>query len=105
VVVRGAALVTGGLASLLLDHPGAGSEPLILTLDASVTLDEARAGARARADALVAAGVRPGQAVALRLTGPDALMAMFGAWLAGAAFVPLNPRAPEAEIATAIATT
>ena len=97
---------SGALASLLLEHPGAGDEPLILTLDASVSLDDARAAARALADTLVAAGVRPGQAVALRLpTGPDALIATFGVWLAGALFVPLNPRAPEAEIASALAAT
>jgi len=110
-VGRGAALVSeakqpGALTSLLLDHPGAGDEPLILTLDASVTLDDARAAARARAAELRGAGVQPGQAVGLRLpSGPDALVAMFGVWLAGALFVPLNPRAPKAELAGALAAT
>jgi acyl-CoA synthetase (AMP-forming)/AMP-acid ligase II len=97
---------TPALAGLLMDHPGAGSGPLIHTIDASVTLDEARAGARALAGRVRAAGVRPGQAVAVRLPdGPDAIVAMFGIWLAGAVFVPLNARAPRAEVDAALAAT
>ena len=62
----------------------------------TLTAGEARAGARAIADALRAAGVAPGQAVAVQLpNGPDAITAMFGVWLAGAVFVPVNPRSPE----------
>jgi acyl-CoA synthetase (AMP-forming)/AMP-acid ligase II len=94
------------LASLLLDHPADGETPLIHTVDAAMTLDEARAEARALADRLRAAGVAPGRAVAVRLpNGPDAVVAMFGVWLAGAVFVPLNPRAPEAEVEAAAAST
>ena len=86
------------LAALLLEHPFADAADLLHSVDATVTAGEARAGARAVAAALHAAGVRPGFAVAVQLpNGPDAITAMFGVWLAGAVFVPVNPRSPEAE--------
>ena len=45
------------------------------------------------------AGVEPGQAVVVRLpNGPEFVCAMFGVWLAGAVFVPANPRQPETEL-------
>jgi long-chain acyl-CoA synthetase len=88
------------LAALLMDHPFADDEPLLHTVDRSVTAGEARAGARAVAAELGAAGIAPGQAVAVQLpNGPDAVIAMIGTWLAGCVFVPLNPRAPEPEVA------
>jgi acyl-CoA synthetase (AMP-forming)/AMP-acid ligase II len=41
-----------------------------------------------------------GRAVGVRMPNtPDAIAAWFGVWQAGAAFVPLNPRAPDAEAA------
>ena len=68
-----------------------------------MTAGAARAEARAVADALRAAGVEPGQAVAVQLpNGPGAITAMFGVWLAGAVFVPVNPRSPEHERAHAL---
>ena len=83
------------LAALLLEHPFADDEPLLHTIDRTVTAGEARASARAVAASLADAGVRPGHAVAVQMpNGIDAVTAMFGTWLAGAVFVPLNPRAP-----------
>jgi acyl-CoA synthetase (AMP-forming)/AMP-acid ligase II len=67
---------------------------------------EARAAARVISDELRAAGVGPGRAVAVQLpNGPDAIVAMFGVWLAGAVFVPINPRAPEPERRVALEAT
>ena len=43
-----------------------------------------------------------GRAIGVRMPNTaEAVAAWFGAWLAGCAFVPLNPRAPEAEVARA----
>lgn len=87
------------LAALLTDHPFADDDPLLHTLRTTTTAGEARARARALATRLGdESGVRPGEAVAARLpNGPDAVVAMFGVWMAGAVFVPVNERAPEAE--------
>jgi acyl-CoA synthetase (AMP-forming)/AMP-acid ligase II len=49
-------------------------------------------------DALVSAGVGPGEAVAAVLPDrPATLAALFGVWLARAVYVPLNPRATAGE--------
>jgi long-chain acyl-CoA synthetase len=65
---------------------------------------EARAAARATAETLKASGVEPGQGVAVRLpSGPDLLTTMAGIWLAGAVFVPVNDRSPQAEVDHALA--
>ena len=88
------------LGSLLMQHPFGDDEPLLLTLDRSVTAGEARAQASAVAARLTAAGIRAGQAVAVQIpNGPEAVTAMVGTWLAGCVFVPLNPRAPAPEVA------
>src|SRR6202034_270488 len=51
------------------------------------------------------AGVSPGQAVVVQYpNSPEAVTSMMGVWLAGAVFVPLNSRAPEAEKARALGT-
>jgi acyl-CoA synthetase (AMP-forming)/AMP-acid ligase II len=86
------------LASLLFDHPNVSDEPLLHAPGESVTAEDARARARAVAETLRAAGVEPGRAVAVQLpNGPGAISAMFGVWLAGAVFVPVNPRSPDLE--------
>jgi len=87
------------LSILLMDHPFTPEQLLLHTIDQSVTTGTAQAQARAVAAALQQAGVQPGQAVAVQLpNGPDVVIAMVGIWLAGAVFVPVNPRLPEAEI-------
>jgi long-chain acyl-CoA synthetase len=86
------------LAALLFDHPCAADESLLHAPGLTMTAGEARRGAEAIADALRATGVESGQAVAVQLpNGPGAITAMFGVWLAGAVFVPVNPRSPEPE--------
>ncbi len=86
------------LARLLLEHPAADDEALLHSLRETLSAGAARNGARAVAAALRDAGVAPGRAVAVQLpNGPDAITAMFGVWIAGAVFVPVNPRSPDAE--------
>ena len=94
------------LAAMLFDHPNAADEPLLHGPDVTLTAGVARARAQAVADGLRAAGVEPGHAVAVQLpNGPGAITAMFGVWLAGAVFVPVNPRSPEAERRTVLEAT
>ena len=87
------------LSTLLMDHPFAADQLLLHTVDHSVSAGAAQDQARAVAAALRQAGVQAGQAVAVQLpNGPDVVIAMVGIWLAGAVFVPVNSRLPEAEI-------
>ena len=96
----------GSLATLLFEHPAADDDPLLHTIDRTVTGGEARAAANDMAGALRAAGVRPGHAVAVRLpNSPELVEAIFGTWLAGAVFVPLNPRQTDTEIDAVLAST
>ncbi|MDQ6853422.1 MAG: long-chain fatty acid--CoA ligase, partial [Actinomycetota bacterium] len=91
------------LADLLVDHPFADDEPLLHTIDSCMTAGEARRSAANVADQLRAAGVGPGQPVAVQLpNGPEMVTTMFGVWLAGAVFVPINVRAPVAEVDRAV---
>jgi acyl-CoA synthetase (AMP-forming)/AMP-acid ligase II len=87
------------LAALLVEHPFSDDEPLLLTGERSVTAGAARRAAAALATQLENAGLRPGQAVAVRgPNGPDLVTNMFGVWLAGGVFVPVNDRAPADEL-------
>jgi acyl-coenzyme A synthetase/AMP-(fatty) acid ligase len=91
------------LASLLVDHPSAEDEPLLCTIDGCVTAGEARREAAEVAARLTDHGMRTGRAVAVQLPNdPSAVVAMFATWLSGGVFVPLNPRAAEAEIEAAM---
>jgi long-chain acyl-CoA synthetase len=95
-----------GLAALLVEHPFSDDEPLLHGVRESLTAGAARAEARAIAGALRDEGIEPGRAVAVQLpNGPGAITAMFGVWLAGAVFVPVNPRSPERERAHALEAT
>ena len=94
------------LASLLMEHPFADDEPLLFGPDSTLTAGEARAAAEAVAVDLRGHGAQPGTAVAVQLPdGPDLITAMFGIWLAGGVFVPVNPRYPDAEVARVLAAT
>lgn len=95
-----------GLAALLTAHPFADGEGLLHTADETVTAGAARAAARATAAQLRALGVEPGHAVAAQLpNGPGLITTVFGIWLAGAVFVPVNPRHPVAEVDAILAET
>jgi long-chain acyl-CoA synthetase len=101
-VGSGSEIVTtpASLANLLIEHPFADDEPLLHSRTEMLTAGEARAAAQSVAANLIDAGVVPGCAVAVQMpNGPDAITAMFGVWLAGCVFVPVNPRAPAAEVA------
>lgn len=98
--------MTDGLHALLLDHPFDDADGLLFTADRTVTAGEARAAAHAAAARLAAAGVSPGEAVAVRLpNGPEVVTAMTGIWEAGAVFVPVNPRLADKELAAVLAAT
>ena len=93
------------LADLLVAHPFGDNEPLLHTTDRSMTAGDARAAAAATADRLGAEGIGPGDAVAILLpNGIDLITMIFGVWLAGAVFVPVNWRAPDAEVDRALRT-
>jgi long-chain acyl-CoA synthetase len=100
-----AAIVTtrATLSSLLVEHPFADDEPLLHSRDEMLTAGTARTEARTIAASLVDAGVSPGRAVGVQLAnGPHAITTMFGVWLAGCVYVPVNPRAPDPEVAAAL---
>lgn len=83
------------LAALL---DGDDADVLVYLDGAATTRGEVRALAAGLAGDLRALGVA-GRAVGVRLPNtPEAIAAWFAAWQAGAAFVPLNPRAPHAEV-------
>ena len=87
------------LAELLVSHPFADDEPLLHATDRSVTAGGARDAATATATQLRDAGVEPGQPVAVQFPNtPEMVTTMFGVWLADAVFVPVNWRAPAAEV-------
>ncbi len=93
------------LGNLLIDHPFADGRELLCTIDEVRNAGEARSAARATAEMLRAAGVEPGQGVAVRLpSGPDLVTTMAGIWLAEAVFVPVNERSPRAEVDHVLAT-
>jgi acyl-CoA synthetase (AMP-forming)/AMP-acid ligase II len=94
------------LGSLLIEHPFADDEPLILTGNATMTAGEARTATKALAADIRGAGVRAGQAVAVQLpNAAECVIAFAAVWLAGAVLVPLNPRSAPAERATLLAAT
>ncbi len=94
------------LATLLMQHPFADGEALLHSRDETLTAGEARTDAVAVGARLRAGGVRPGHAVAVQAPdGPHAITTMFGVWLAGGIFVPVNPRAPEPEVARVLEAT
>ncbi len=83
------------LLRLLTEHPFADGEPLVHTLDASLTKSEVVDLVTARAAEL---NVAAGQPAPVGADGLDALIAMFACWSAGAVYVPVNPRQPRAVI-------
>ena len=87
------------LAGILEDHPATGAEPLLHSREETLTADAARHEAQSVADELRRAGVQRGQGVAVRMANdPRSITTMFGVWIAGAVFVPLNARTPEPEL-------
>jgi acyl-CoA synthetase (AMP-forming)/AMP-acid ligase II len=84
-----------GLEALLLEHPFGDDEGLLHTVDRTVTLGELKEAARRIAEGL---GPLDGRAVAVQLpNGPELVATMFGVWLAGGVYVPVNPRDPDVD--------
>ncbi len=83
------------LLRLLVEHPFTDGEPLVHTLDGSLTKAEVVARVEAQAARF---HDKAGQAAPVVADGVDALVAMFACWRAGAVFVPVNPRQPRAVI-------
>ncbi|BBZ25678.1 class I adenylate-forming enzyme family protein [Mycolicibacter hiberniae] len=75
------------------------------TVDHDVSREQLIGGAQLLGDLLTAAGLQTGQVVAAMLPN-DAITvaALFGTWLAGGVYTPLNPRAADAELAEQLAT-
>ena len=72
---------------------------LLHTIERTLTVDEAWHGVTKIAASLLEIGVEPRQAVAVQLpNGPEFILAMFGVWLRGAVFVPVNWRATAPEV-------
>jgi acyl-coenzyme A synthetase/AMP-(fatty) acid ligase len=91
------------LAALLAEHPFADDEPLLSGPDGVRSAGSTRAAAHEFATRLKVFGVQPGDAIAVqRPNDTSFIVAMFGVWIAGAVFVPVNDRAPDAERAAAL---
>jgi acyl-CoA synthetase (AMP-forming)/AMP-acid ligase II len=90
------------LAALLEGDP---DEVLVYRDDVATTRREVQRIAADVAARVASAGLA-GRAVGVRMPNTaHAIGAWFGIWQAGAAFVPLNPRVPDAEIQRAVETT
>src|SRR5437016_504664 len=98
-------MIEMSLASLLLEHPFPDDEPLLHSATISISAGDARAEARKVSEQLRAAGVQRGQAVAVQLPNdPHTVTTMFGVWIAGAVFVPINSRYPGTEVSRIVET-
>ncbi|WP_436776530.1 class I adenylate-forming enzyme family protein [Yinghuangia sp. YIM S09857] len=93
------------LSELLEPRDGDADTPAVHVGDTTMTRAELRASADALATVLRQAGVRPGQAVAAMLPNDGATVAaLFGVWSAEAAYMPLNPRLTDGEVARLLET-
>lgn len=92
-----------GLAAFLFEHPAAPDDPIAFWFDGQMTRAQMQIAAEKVADTLHECGVREGQPVAhIVESGPTALSVMFGCWLLGAVYVPINGRLTETEITAQI---
>lgn len=90
---------TRGLVSFLFDHPADLDDPIAYWFDGQMTLAAMQQEAARVAQALRECGVTERQPVAHVVeSGVTALNVMFGVWLAGAVYVPINGRLTQAEI-------
>lgn len=89
------------LVELVSDLP----EIAVHTIGADVTADALRASTAQLGDLLTEQGLAVGQVVAAMMPNDAiAIAALFGTWLAGGVYTPLNPRAADAELAGQLAT-
>ncbi|CAN5119542.1 N/A [soil metagenome] len=95
-----------GLSSFLSDHPADPDDAVAYWFDGQMTLGQMQREAVGVAQALGACGVAQRQPVAhIVESGATAMSVMFGTWLAGAVYVPINGRLTDTEIATQLSAT
>ena len=88
-----------GLGAFLFDHPGAPDDVIAYWYDGRMARSQMEHAAIRVAETLRECGIAEGQPVAhIVESGATALSVMFGVWLAGAAYVPINGRLPDPEI-------
>lgn len=88
-----------GLAAFLFGHPGAPDDAIAYWYDGQMTRSEMQQAAIRVAETLRDCGIAERQPVAhIVESGARALSVMFGVWLAGAVYVPINGRLTETEI-------
>ncbi|MEU4244975.1 amino acid adenylation domain-containing protein [Actinoplanes sp. NPDC026619] len=93
--------VAASVAAWAARHPDA---PAVRHQGHTTTYCELTSRASALADRLRAAGLRPGEPVALFAgRGPNLLAAALGAWAAGGVYLPLDPEHPAARLADQVA--
>ena len=93
-----------GLAAFLFDHPAGPDDVIAYWYDGQMTRAEMQHAAVRVADTLRECGVAERQPVGhIVESGATALSVMFGVWLAGAVYVPINGRLTETEITAQIA--
>ncbi len=94
------------LTDLLLE-PGPDARPtdvIVHDVDGTTTRAALTASALELRDSLHQAGVAPGTAVAVMLgNGAETIAALFGVWMLGAVYVPVNPRLTDREITRLLA--
>lgn len=89
------------LADLLDDLPGIA----VHTVDSDVSRTDLAASAHQLGTLLTESGLETGEVVAAMLPNDaTTIAALFGTWLAGGVYTPLNPRAADAELATQLQT-
>jgi long-chain acyl-CoA synthetase len=92
-----------GLAAFLFGYPGNPDGAIAYWYDGEMTRSQMQRAAIRLAEALRENGIGAGQPVAhIVESGATALSVMFGVWLAGAVYVPINGRFTEAEISAQI---
>jgi long-chain acyl-CoA synthetase len=92
-------VTSDGLADFLLGHPGAEQDAIAYSIDGELGLGELRTAAEQISLSLLAGGVTPASPVAVVVDqGFSTIAAMFGSWIAGAVFVPVNGRLTDTEI-------
>jgi acyl-CoA synthetase (AMP-forming)/AMP-acid ligase II len=89
----------------LADLFGAGDPAAVVVHagDRRVTRRELDRMAGSLADALAGLGAPAGSPVAVMLTGPEVVAALFATWRAGLVYVPVNPRLTDAEVGRVLA--
>lgn len=94
------------LLDLLAGLPAFDDTPVLHTSTVAMTLGELRTAVTKIGEQISAAGAGTGSPVGA-LVGPGALgvVAMFAAWSAGAAYLPINRRSTDAEVAALLAET